>query len=244
MELSQCSDPGTLVNENRAAIERGPDTFSYSQKVHLGDVRSRRQPHTKAVQVLAQILDDFRFYRSIKPAQSLVAIALDRSFWVNANYRLRHWACYLKVPLLGGLLRLLCGAGNLLVSSASGTDIHPGAVIGRRFHVHTSFGIVVADGVVIGDDCTINAGVGLVNKANGRGEGVPRIGNHVSLSAGCKIIGSVTIGDYVVVGANSVVIRDIPPHHTALGIPAMNVPVAGKSIQRPLHQTATVSACD
>lgn len=240
MELSQCNN-GDILGKERAATKRGPDPFFHSGNLHQREVPSRQERQLNAVSVVAQITDDFRFYRAIKPQQSFIAVALDRFFWVNLNYRLRHWASYLKVPLLAGLLRLLCGLINLLVSSVTGTDIHPRALIGRRFHVHTSFGIVIADGVVIGDDCTINAGVGLVNKANGRGEGVPCLGNRVSLSSGCKVMGGVTIGDHSVVGANSVVVRDVPPHHTALGIPAMNIPAAEKPARPRDNQTISLA---
>ena len=190
--------------------------------------------------VLAERRDDFRFYRSIKPRQSFVGLALDRLFWVSVNYRFRHWACYLEVPFFGRCLRFVSVLINLVVSSVTGTDIHPRAVIGRRFHVHTSFGIVIADGVIIGDDCTINTGVGLINKANAQREGVPRLGNHVTLSAGCKLMGGITVGDFAVVGANSVVIRDVPFHHMALGVPAMNVPIA----ERLNAESATQIAAD
>ncbi len=181
--------------------------------------------------VLAEIRDDFRFYRSIRLQKSFISVALDRFFWVNANYRFGHWTAQLRIPLIGSALRLLSIFSNFLVSTVTGTDIRSGAVIGRRFHVHTSFGIVIADGVVIGDDCTINAGVGLINKANGRGEGVPRIGDHVTLSSGSKVMGGVTIGDHVTVGANSVVIRDVPSYQIALGVPAMNVPVREEPVR-------------
>jgi serine O-acetyltransferase len=91
--------------------------------------------------------------------------------------------------------------------------------------VHTSFGIMIADGVVIGDDCRIYNGVCLVNKANFRREGQPRIGNNVTLGVGCKVLGGVTIGDNVVVGANAVVLRDVPSGQMAIGVPAHNKPL-------------------
>jgi len=174
--------------------------------------------------VLGQIRDDFRFCREIKPNQGAIAVVLDRQFWVVANYRFGYWSCHLTIPVIGKLLRLAYVLSNFFVSSVSGTDIRSGAMIGRRFNVHTFFGIVIADGVIIGDDCVINSGVCLVNKANGKAEGVPRLGNHVSLGSGCKIMGGIVLGDHVRVGVNSVVIRDVPSHHSAIGLPAMNLP--------------------
>jgi serine O-acetyltransferase len=174
--------------------------------------------------IISQIRDDFRFYREIKPTQGFFAVALDRCFWVVANYRFGYWACRLRTPIVSRVIRLGYVLCNFFVSAINGTDIRSGAVIGRRFDVHTSHGIVIADGVVIGDNCTINSGVCLINKANGKGEGVPRLGDHVKLGAGCKVMGGIIVGDHVHVGVNSVVIRDVPAHHIAIGLPAMNIP--------------------
>lgn len=175
--------------------------------------------------VFSQIRDDFQFYRELKPGRGFFAVALDRFFWVAANYRFGFWACRVRTPIIARLLRVCYAICNLFVSTVNGTDIRSGAIIGRRFNVHTSHGIVIADGVVIGDNCIINSGVCLVNKANGKGEGVPRLGNYVSLGAGCKVMGGIVVGDHVHVGVNSVVIRDVPDHHMAVGLPAMNVPI-------------------
>lgn len=174
--------------------------------------------------VIEELRVDFRFYRELKPTQGALATLTDRCFLVSANYRFGYWACRMRTPLIGTLMRLIYLVTNVLVSSRNGTNIRSGAVIGRRFEVHTTFGIEIADGVVIGDDCSINGGVCVVSKANGRGEGVPIIGNHVTLGLGCKVLGGITIGDNVSVGANAVVTRDVPPDHLALGVPARNKP--------------------
>lgn len=169
---------------------------------------------------IEQILDDLSFYRTLRANQSLPEVMLDRFFLVCANYRFGHWACQLRTPVVGKLMRLCYLLTNLVVSTRNGTDIRPGAVIGRRLEVHTSYGIAIDNGVVIGDDCIINTGVCLGNKANGRGEGVPRIGNKVILGLGCKIVGGITVGENAIVGANAVVSRDVPSGHIATGIPA------------------------
>jgi serine acetyltransferase len=122
---------------------------------------------------------------------------------------------------------------NLIIATRNGTDIRPGAVIGRRFEVHTSYGIEVDNDVIIGDDCIINTGVCIGNKANSRGEGVPRIGNNVMLGLGAKILGGITVGDNVIIGANSVVSHDVPSSHLAIGIPARNKPLRVSSEPSP-----------
>ena len=175
--------------------------------------------------VIEHIHDDFSFYRRLRSRQSFIEVMLDRYFLVCANYRFGHWACQLRTPFVGKLMRFFYLLTNLVVSTRNGTDIRPGAVIGRRFEVHTSFGIAIDNGVVIGSDCIINTGVCLGNKANGRGEGVPKIGDKVTFGLGCKVVGGITVGDSVIIGANAVVSRDVPSHHLALGIPAQNKPL-------------------
>ena len=172
--------------------------------------------------LIAQIREDFQFHRSIDPEQGFLGSVLDRHFLVCANYRFGYWSCRLRVPVVGKILRACYVLSNLIISAMSGTDIRTGAIIGRRFSVHTSFGVMIADGAIIGDDCTVFTGACVVNKANKKGEGQPRIGNNVTLGAGCKILGGITVGDNVTVGANAVVIQDVPANHIAVGVPARN----------------------
>ena len=86
--------------------------------------------------------------------------------------------------------------------------------------MHTSRGVLIADDVIIGNDCTINNSVCIVSKANNRGDGVPRIGDNVRIGVGAKIMGGITIGNNVVIGANAVVFKDVPCNHMAVGVPA------------------------
>jgi serine O-acetyltransferase len=193
------------------------------------------RPESCAMGLLAFLKEDLATHRKFSPHQGLIAVVLDRCFLVCANYRFGFWACRLKLPLVGQLLRLIYVFTNLLVSTTSGTDIRSGAIIGRRFYVHTTFGVMIADGVMIGDDCTVFTGACVVNKANNRGEGQPRIGNNVTLGVGSKILGGVTIGNNVVVGANAVVLRDVPSNHMAVGVPAQHKPMPA---ERPAAHTA------
>jgi serine O-acetyltransferase len=120
---------------------------------------------------------------------------------------------------------LCCGLLWLVASTIAGTEIKAGADIGRRFIIHTSQAILIADGVQIGDDCTINSGVCVVHAANGMSEGTPRIGDNVYLGVGSKILGPVNVGEHALVGANAVVTRNVPAHHIAIGVPAVARPV-------------------
>jgi len=180
------------------------------------------QLSTNPLTIAALLKEDLSTYTAIEGG--VFAALRDRNFWACVTYRLAHWAPSIRFSLLRRAMCLFCGGLWLVASTIAGTEIKAGAIIGRRFQIHTSQAILIADGVTIGDDCTINTGVCLVHRANSRGEGVPVIGNHVYFGVGCKVIGNITVGDYAVIGANAVVLKDVPPGHTAVGIPAVAKP--------------------
>lgn len=100
-----------------------------------------------------------------------------------------------------------------------GIEIHPGAKIGRRLFIDHGSGIVIGETAEIGDDVIIYQGVTLGGTGKEKGKRHPTIGNNVMISAGAKILGSITIGDYSKIGAGSVVLNDVPPYSTVVGIP-------------------------
>ena len=102
----------------------------------------------------------------------------------------------------------------------TGVEIHPAARIGKRVIIDHGMGVVIGETVIIGNDVTIYQGVTLGGVSNGSGPRHPILGNHVLVGAGAKILGRVTIGDYARIGANAVVLRDVPPYSTAVGVPA------------------------
>jgi serine O-acetyltransferase len=99
-------------------------------------------------------------------------------------------------------------------------DIHPEAVIGRRVFIDHGFGVVIGQTAIIGDDVTIYQGVTLGGVSLAKGKRHPTIENGVVLGAGSKVLGNITVGENCKVGANSVVIRNVPPECTAVGVPA------------------------
>ena len=169
---------------------------------------------------LLEILkEDLRTYRAIEGGT--LAALRDRNFWACITYRLVHWAPSTRIPLLSRAVCLFCGLLWLIASTIAGTEIKAGAIIGRRFVIHTAQAILIADEAQIGDDCTINSGVCIVNRANSKGTGLAKIGNNVYLGVGAKILGAVTIGDHAIIGANAVVLKDVPAFHMAVGVPAV-----------------------
>ena len=111
--------------------------------------------------------------------------------------------------------RVLAALGRFLTN----VDIHPGAVIGRRFFIDHGAGVVIGETAEIGDDVTIYHGVTLGGTSWSPVKRHPTVGNRVLIGAGAKILGPITLGDNVRVGANSVVIRDVPSDCTVVGIP-------------------------
>lgn len=98
-------------------------------------------------------------------------------------------------------------------------DIHPGATIGRRFFIDHGIGVVIGETAVIGDDVTLYHGVTLGGTSWNKGRRHPALGNGVLVGAGAKILGPITLGNDVRVGANSVVVKDVPDNCTVVGIP-------------------------
>jgi serine O-acetyltransferase len=128
-------------------------------------------------------------------------------------HRLAHW-------LWGRRLRWLARMVSHIGRWLTGIEIHPGAQIGRRFFIDHGMGVVIGETAEIGDDCTLYHGVTLGGTSWNKGKRHPTLGNGVVLGAGAKVLGPIKIGDRARVGSNAVVVKDVPPGATAIGIPA------------------------
>lgn len=102
----------------------------------------------------------------------------------------------------------------------TGIEIHPGAVIGKRFFIDHGMGVVIGETTEIGDDVTMYQGATLGGTGKDKGKRHPTIGNNVTIGAGAKVLGPITIGDNTKIGAGSVVLKNLSPNITAVGIPA------------------------
>ncbi len=119
----------------------------------------------------------------------------------------------------------------------TGIEIHPGATIGRRLVIDHGTGIVIGETTEIGDDVLIYQGVTLGGTGKDVGKRHPTIGNRVMISAGSKVLGPITIGDGSRVAAGAVVLKDVPPNSTVVGVPARVVRQNGKKVEaQPLDQ--------
>jgi len=114
-------------------------------------------------------------------------------------------------------------------------DIHPGAVIGKRFFIDHGAGVVIGETTEVGDDVTLYHGVTLGGTTWNKEKRHPTLGNNVLVGAGAKILGAITLGNNVRVGANSVVLKDVPPCCTVIGIPGRIIQSKGVKIQNANH---------
>ncbi len=102
----------------------------------------------------------------------------------------------------------------------TGIEIHPGATIGRRVFIDHGMGIVIGETAEIDDECTLYHGVTLGGTSWNKGKRHPTLGQGVVIGAGAKVLGPITVGAGAKIGSNAVVVRDVPPGATAVGIPA------------------------
>ena len=116
--------------------------------------------------------------------------------------------------------RFLGRWSSFIARFLTNVDIHPGATIGRRFFIDHGAGVVIGETAEIGDDCTLYHGVTLGGTTWNKGKRHPTLGQGVVVGAGAKILGAIRVGDRARIGANSVVIREVPAGRTAIGIPA------------------------
>lgn len=133
------------------------------------------------------------------------------------------WKCHLKffARLLSQLARFL-----------TGIEIHPAATIGKRLFIDHGMGVVIGETTVIGDDCILYQGVTLGGVGTGadKSKRHPTLKNHVMVSAGAKVIGGITIGNHCILGAQTVVLKDVPDYSTVVGIPARIVKKDGQKV--------------
>ena len=112
----------------------------------------------------------------------------------------------------------------------TGIEIHPGAKIGRRLVIDHGMGIVIGETAEVGDDCLIYQGVTLGGTGKDTGKRHPTIGNNVLIGSGAKVLGPFRVGDNARIASGAVVLREVPPNCTAVGVPAHIARQGGKPV--------------
>lgn len=160
-----------------------------------------------------KIKEEVAVIRQRDPAiHSSMEVFLYPSFKVMLHYRLAH-KLYLKKHYF--LARWVSQRGV----RKTGIEIHPGAQIGKGFFIDHGNGVIIGETTIIGDNVTLYQGVTLGGTGKEQGKRHPTIGNNVMISAGAKVLGSFKIGDNSKIGAGSVVLEEVPPNSTVVGVP-------------------------
>lgn len=138
-------------------------------------------------------------------------------------HRIAHWFYQRKLYTIARMI-------SQISRFFTGIEIHPGAKIGQRLFIDHGMGVVIGETCEIGDDVIIFQGVTLGGTGKEKGKRHPTIGNHVVISSGAKVLGSFTVGDHSRIGSNAVVLREVPPNSTVVGIPGRIVRLNGERV--------------
>jgi serine O-acetyltransferase len=133
--------------------------------------------------------------------------------WAVWIYRLSHWLWKRRLRLAA---RVLSQVGRFF----TGVDIHPGARLGRRLFIDHATGVVIGETAIVGDDVTMYQGVTLGGTGKQHGKRHPTVCDGVFIGNNANVLGNVTVGENSRVGAGSVVLTDVPPNSTVVGVPA------------------------
>jgi serine O-acetyltransferase len=139
------------------------------------------------------------------------------------NHRITHWLYKHKIPFFPRAI-------SQISRFYTGIEIHPGAEIGRKLFIDHGMGVVIGETTIIGDGVTLYQGVTLGGTGKERGKRHPTIGNNVVISAGAKVLGSITIGNNVIIGAGAVVVNAVPDDCTVVGVPGRIVKIKGEKV--------------
>ena len=162
------------------------------------------------------------------PAAKWWELPLYPSVYAVLSHRLANALWRLKVPFIP---RLISQVSRFL----TGIEIHPGAIIGTGFFIDHGMGVVIGETCEIGHYVTLFQGVTLGGTGKEKGKRHPTLRDHVVVAAGAKVLGAITIGEYSKVGANAVVVHNVPPHSTVVGVPGRVVKLRGKRFETLDH---------
>ena len=163
------------------------------------------------------------FDRDPAATSKLEVVLTYAGFHALLAYRLTHWLHGLGLPFVPRAL-------SQIARWLTGIEIHPAAKIGKSFFIDHGMGVVIGETAEIGDYVTLFQGVTLGGTGKEHGKRHPTLGNHVVVGAGAKILGGIKVGDNVKIGANSVVLKSVPPNSTVTGVPARIIKVEGERL--------------
>jgi len=175
--------------------------------------------------VFSRMRSDIKAIKERDPAarSSFEVFFMYSGFHAVCWHRVAHWLykrhCF-------GLARFISQSSRFW----TGIEIHPGATIGRGLFIDHGMGVVIGETTEIGDNCTIYQGVTLGGTGKETGKRHPTLGNNVMVGSGAKILGPFTVGDNSKIAAGAVVLNEVPPNSTCVGVPARIVKINDKKV--------------
>jgi serine O-acetyltransferase len=179
---------------------------------------------------MSEVRADVAAARDRDPAAQGVSTFEILSSWAGVQALLAHRAAH---ALMAAGVPVLPRVIAYMTRAVTGVEIHPAAVIGKEFFIDHGAGVVVGETAVIGDRVTLYQGVTLGGTGFQRGKRHPTLGDNVTVGSGAKLLGPIDVGDCAKVGANTVVVEDVPPGATVVGNPGHPVRVEGKRVEGP-----------
>jgi serine O-acetyltransferase len=180
--------------------------------------------------VVSEVRADVAAARDRDPAAQGVSTLEILSSWAGVQALLAHRAAH---ALLESGVPLLPSVIAYATRVATGVEIHPAAEIGEEFFIDHGAGVVIGETARIGTRVTLYQGVTLGGTGFQRGKRHPTLGDNVTVGSGAKLLGPIAVGDGAKVGANTVVVEDVPPGATVVGNPGHPVRVEGKRVEGP-----------
>jgi serine O-acetyltransferase len=180
--------------------------------------------------VVSEVRADVAAARDRDPAAQGVPTLEILSSWAGVQALLAHRAAH---ALLESGVPLLPSVIAYATRVATGVEIHPAAEIGEEFFIDHGAGVVIGETARIGTRVTLYQGVTLGGTGFQRGKRHPTLGDNVTVGSGAKLLGPIAVGDGAKVGANTVVVEDVPPGATVVGNPGHQVRVEGKRVEGP-----------
>jgi serine O-acetyltransferase len=180
--------------------------------------------------LVSEVRADVKAARDRDPAAQGVSTLEILLSWAGVQallaHRLAHALLEAGVPVAPRVLAYLS-------RSVTGVEIHPAATIGREFFVDHGSGVVIGETAEIGERVTLYQGVTLGGTGFQRGKRHPTLGDNVTVGSGAKLLGPIAVGDGAKIGANTVVVEDVPPGSTVIGNPGHPVKVEGRRVEGP-----------
>jgi serine O-acetyltransferase len=180
--------------------------------------------------VVREIRNDVSAARDRDPAAQGVSTFEILTSWAGVQALLAHRVAH---ALDGAGVPLAPRAIAYMTRSVTGVEIHPAARIGDGFFIDHGAGVVIGETAEIGKRVTLYQGVTLGGTGFQRGKRHPTVGDNVTIGSGAKLLGPIAVGDGAKIGANTVVVEDVPPGTTVVGNPGHPVKVEGRRVEGP-----------